>query len=322
MRSVVCTLFEKNYHYGVAALTNSLYRKGFRGSIYVGYRGALPAWCSNSKENTAFQWPDSTVFNVADDCQIYFLPLTTDYHLTNYKPDFMLSLLNGPASDAEAIYYFDPDIVLTAVWSNFKTWTDCGIALCEDINSPVYRNHPRRVAWRNYFGQKNVVLTFKEPVYANGGFIGLDKKYFDFLEVWRTLQELMAPSIGGLNQSVLKSQGQPEAFKGRFAPFVKTDQDVLNATVEAWDGPVSYVGKSAMGFDSGVTIVPHAVGGLKPWNVNYFKRILIGRSPRYVDKLYWQFANRPIKLYPAPYILWKRFIIIFISFIGRFYSRA
>jgi len=321
MASVICTLFERKYHYGVGALTNSLYRKGFRGSVYAGYRGALPAWCSAAKENPAFNWPGSTVLDVADGLQIYFLPLDTDYHLTNYKPDFMLSLLNGPASEAEAIYYFDPDIIVTAEWSNFKVWTDCGIALCEDINSPLHKNHPRRVAWRNYFGQKNVTLTFKEPVYVNGGFIGINARHTDFLKLWRKLQELMAPAIGGLNHSILKGVPPPDAFRGRFAPFGKTDQDVLNATIEAWDGPVSYVGKGAMGFEPGATIVLHAVGRGKPWDVSFFKKLLSGNIPRYVDKLYWVFANYPIKLYSAPYIFWKWVLINFYSFLGRFYSR-
>src|SRR5258707_1207637 len=156
MKSVICTLFERDYHNGLAALTNSLYRNGFRGPIYSGYKGALPAWCSKAKENTQFVWAGSTTLFVAEGIEIYFLPLETEYHLTNYKPDFMLRLLNGPAAGTEAIYYLDPDIVVTAEWSIFDDWIECGVALCEDMNSPLPENHPRRVGWRNYFGKSNV----------------------------------------------------------------------------------------------------------------------------------------------------------------------
>src|SRR5260221_1736239 len=166
MKSVICTLFEGHYHYGVAALTNSLYCQGFKGSVYAGYRGTLPSWCSNSKENVQLQWKGGTTLEVAEGIQIHFLPLITDYHLTNYKPDFMLCLLNGPASDADAIYYLDPDIIVTAPWSIFNDWTTYGVALCEDLNSPLPVFHPRRMGWRNYYGKNNIVLNFKESIYA------------------------------------------------------------------------------------------------------------------------------------------------------------
>jgi hypothetical protein len=321
MQSVICTLFEGQYHYGLAALTNSLYRKGFRGSIYAGYRGTLPPWCSNSKENTLFDWPGSTTFGVAEGIQIHFLPLDTDYHLTNYKPDFMLRLLSGPASGAEAIYYLDPDIVVTAPWWTFKDWIECGIALCEDVNSPLSEYHPRRMGWRNYYAKSDIVLNFKDPIYVNGGFIGISAKHFDFLNIWRSLQELLSPLIGGLDRTVIEGRNLlPEALTNDFFPFAKVDQDVLNATIEAWDGPVSYIGKEGMGFGPGKLILPHAVGRAKPWRVKFLKRSLSGIIPRAVDKRYWKSVSYPIKPYSNRYIYWKNLTLKLASLIGRFYS--
>ncbi|HEY4325598.1 MAG TPA: hypothetical protein VGN20_16500 [Mucilaginibacter sp.] len=324
MQPAVCTLFEGHYHYGVAALANSLFRSGFRGSIYAGYRGSLPAWCSNSVENKQFDWPGSTTFKVAKDIQIHFLPLDTDYHLTNYKPDFMLQLLSGPAADTEEIYYMDPDIVISVSWSFFKDWSACGVAVCEDLNSPLSQYHPRRMGWRNHYGKSNVVLNFKEDTYVNGGFVGLSKKNFGFLNTWRSLQELMAPVIGGLNRSVIGGKKVPVELKSqftRFAPFAKTDQDALNAAVEAWDGPISYLDKTAMGFTQGVTIMPHSVGTKKPWQMKFLSRMLSGNQPRLVDKSYWKSVYSPIKVYPKSYVIWKLATINCASFIGRFYSK-
>ena len=119
MTSVVCTLFENHYHYGVAALTNSLYHQGFRGPVYAGYRGPLPSWAQVASENNALGWAGATTLEVADGLKIHFLPLDTSYLLTNYKPQFMIRLLAGPAKEAGSMFYFDPDIVVKCTWSFF-----------------------------------------------------------------------------------------------------------------------------------------------------------------------------------------------------------
>ena len=54
MSMVICTLFEGHFHYGVAALINSHFKYGFKGDIFIGYRGDEPVWASTSKCNETF----------------------------------------------------------------------------------------------------------------------------------------------------------------------------------------------------------------------------------------------------------------------------
>ena len=181
MNAAICTLFEGHYHYGVASLSNSLYNNGFRGTIYVGYRGTLPNWALKGKKGSVGKWETAVTLTPADGIILVFLPLITTYSLTNYKPDFMLDLWEGPANLSEALFYFDPDIIVNDSWKCFEEWVNCGVALCEDIDSPLQKFHPRRQGWKNYFKNFNIELDFKNPIYVNGGFIGVLKKDISFL---------------------------------------------------------------------------------------------------------------------------------------------
>jgi len=322
MTQVVCTLFEGDYHFGVAALANSLYRNGYRGAIYAGYRGAMPPWCPMSETASILQWTGAYTLTVADGLKIHLLPLTTNYHLTNYKPDFMLSLLSGPAQHAEAIFYFDPDIVVASNWIFFEKWINCGVALCEDVNSPMPKNHPHRVGWRGYFIPLGMLLSFKESTYANGGFVGLRSQDTAFLTIWKEIQEGMSAAIGGLNRSSLKGPGLPDEITNYHSPFSKTDQDALNAAVEAYSGDVSFVGKEGMAFKNGNAIMPHAVGTAKPWDINLLARALNGHGPRVVDRAYWKVAlDGPIVFHARSLAKRKVIAISIAAFIGRFYRR-
>lgn len=317
MHTSICTLFEGHYHHGVAALANSLYEQGYRGALYVGYKGSLPAWAAAATENPALAWLGARTLPAAADLQLHFLPLSTANHLSNYKPNFLLSLWDGPARGAEAMYYFDPDIVVSTPWSQFEEWVGAGIALCEDVNSPLGHFHPIRVKWRAYFSERGLALRFKEATYANSGFVGVSAQNRSFLTLWQRVQELQAPAIGGLDQSSFT-----ENIPLPFAPFGKTDQDAMNATIEAWeDGHASYVGKEGMAFLPGAPLMTHALGSPKPWDREPLRLALAGQPPRPADRDYWRVANRLISTQPAGLVKQRKFTIQLASLIGRFYGR-
>jgi hypothetical protein len=322
LNSIICTLFESHYHCGVAALTNSLHKQGFKGSIFAGYKGSLPKWATAVRNNASFAWQGSTVLQVANGLQIYFLPLETDYHLTNYKPDFLLEVLQRVHIQPTSIFYFDPDIVISSPWNYIQEWVDCGIALCEDVNSPISKNNPRRIAWRKFFGDKGFNLKFKDSIYVNGGFIGASISDVSFIQMWKQLQEEMATEIGGLNRSSLTGLELPEKIKSPYSPFSKTDQDALNAAVEGWQGIVSLAGKEAMAFAMGTVLFPHALGVPKPWQCNYLRQAFAGYAPRLVDKKYWDCVDGPLKLFSNNLISRKKLAVALASFIGRFYQRS
>lgn len=322
MNVAACTLFEGNYHFGLAVLVNSLSRQGFRGDFYAGYRGSLPEWAGSAEESRISGFSSCHSLKVSEGLMLHFVFLETAYHFTNYKPDFMLRLLKSEEMKIDSLYYFDPDIVVSAPWSFFRNWVKAGVALCEDVNSPLTKNHPIRVAWRKYFAAYDIKLSFKDQIYVNGGFVGIDRKDLSFLETWQRIQEAMAPAIGGLSSAIFEGATElPESARGPFAPFGKTDQDALNASLEAWDGETSLVTQEGMGFRPGLAIVPHALGQPKPWSREILKLALQGRPSGLVVKEYWKYADGPLLAHSPGTIKRKRSALNLALAISRFYKR-
>src|SRR5580692_9186227 len=92
--TAICTLFEGDYHLGLAAFLNSLVKAGYAGTVWAGYRGALPPWISQLER---IENAHADEFWVTDQVRLAFVKLSTSIHLTNYKPRFMLNLLADEA---------------------------------------------------------------------------------------------------------------------------------------------------------------------------------------------------------------------------------
>jgi hypothetical protein len=320
VNSVVCTLFEGSYHYGLAALTNSLYANGFRGEVLAGYRGDLPPWSGAAKPAPMAGWSNARALAVADGLSLVFLPLQTDHHLTNHKPTFMLRLLDGPAKGADALFYLDPDICVSHAWPYFEDWVSCGVALCEDVNSPLPENHPRRIGWRRYYQSRGLPMHFRGAEYVNGGFVGVRRAERSFLEVWERAMLLMVEEIGSLSLALTENQSYKST--GFANCFDRTDQDGLNAAIEATDTPVSVIGQEAMALKPGPALLPHALGGHKPWTRSYLRFSLKGVPPRLADHAYWQHVRSPIALASPAMIRSKWLELSAAALIGRFFRRV
>lgn len=321
IKTAICTLFEGDYHKGVAALANSLFYHGYRGDIYVGYLGSLPPWATHALVNNNLGWEHAKSLTVADGLQLHFLPLSTSYSLTNYKPDFLLELLDNQKLNIDNIFYFDPDITLNKHWNHFVQWINAGVALCEDVNSPIPKHHPRRVGWRNFYKTHQLRLNYKSDLYVNGGFIGLKSTDKDFLKSWKLAQELMAIKIGGLERSIFSTGASKLLKEPGFNIFDKTDQDALNVAVELTDLTVSLIGKEAMGFKIGDSLMFHSLGQPKPWQKNNFFELTVnGRRPSQGQKVFIKYLRHPIKVYPKWKIWLKKmdlfFAVLFSRIIG------
>lgn len=309
MNTAVCTLFEGDYHPGVAALANSLRRAGFAGVVHAGHRGPRPAWAPEGVAE-------------AGEVRVVLTALETKAHFANHKPQFMRRVLREFAPAADSVLYLDPDICVTAPWTFVEEWIGAGVAVAEDVNSPLYENHPRRVGWRRFYASRDIALRYRGDPYVNSGAVGVTRARADFLGSWETLQALMGEEIGGLDQVKLDG-GTSGIMRNPFYCFNVHDQDALNATLEARsDVPVSILGREAMGFAPGLRALPHALGRRKPWRRAYLREILAGRPPGPADEAFWRHAEGPIQAWPAGVPARRRREIRLARFLGRFLARG
>ena len=312
--SDVCTLFEGGYHPGVGALANSLHACGFRGTLWVGFRGDLPPWAPSDASGSEAGMP------LPDGMRLRFVPLETSDHLTNHKPDFMLRVADlAPA--ATRFLYLDPDIVVRAPWAFFEDWMDAGVASVEDVNSPLDDSHPRRASWRKYYEPRGLALRTRTPVYVNGGCLGVARGNLGFLTLWRDIQLMMAEAIGGLGAANI---GGGQMKEGQGHPgfcFNKTDQDALNVAMMAWNGEISVMGREAMDFAPGGYVMSHALGAPKPWAKSYFRCALDGFPPTRADKEFWNHVSTPIPVFSPAVARRRGAAMAAASFLGRFYHR-
>ncbi|SDT86144.1 hypothetical protein SAMN05444156_0137 [Verrucomicrobium sp. GAS474] len=277
-RTIVATLCEGDYWCGASALANSLAASGFRGVFRIGYRGQAPMWAQRADGRSEGGFAFS-LFEVE-----------TDYHLTHYKPEFLLRVAGEEMEPFDRIALIDVDAMVDAPWSEFDAWIDRAIAVCEDVNGRLPFDAPKREGWRRFFqneAERGSGYAFpgptgaaREGLYANGGFIGLRRERLGFLTLWRDLVEAIAPSVGGLQRWCAAEPG----------PFHAADQDSLNVALMLTEEPVEFAPASAMGFAPGRMILPHTLGPRKPWRRPFLWPSLLGREVGAAEMAYWKMA--------------------------------
>jgi len=282
--NLVCTLAEGDYHVGVAALANSLYHSKFRGEIRVGFRGTIPEW---NLPRTSLD--NKTIYTAAEGLQVSFIQVDTSWHLSNYKPVFMDEMLSDEKSQVEALFYFDPDIVLTCSFKFLLEWARFGVCLCEEIvQRGMPADHPLRLMWLQWASENGFNQLRTSSQYFNSGFIGVTQATREVPELWCSVLRC------------LESCGCDMAAFGdgiREDPFLICDQDALNLATMLCTTPLSTVGPEGMAFVPGGFIMAHAAGAAKPWRKPFVRAALSGIGPSIADKMFIKFCNGPIPVY-------------------------
>lgn len=283
MKTTVCTLFEGHYHYGVAGLVNSLAAAGYEGVVWVGHRGPLPSWIV---DRPSFDH-EAKRLRVTPALQLQTVELDPPVSLNYHKPSFMLDILERLATDAAAVTYMDPDMVVKCRWESIEQWlTPDGVALVEDASCSLPSRHPKRLRWESFFAQHGEVPVRHLERYYNAGFVGVSRAQADLLKAWqRTCGRVANYSGGPLRQR--KVGGPDHVFHG-------ADEDALNFTLSLSQARVDALGPEAMDMAPGGQHLSHAVGAFKPWQGQHVRRALRGNPPSLASQWFYRFAAGPL----------------------------
>lgn len=296
---VVCTLFERDYDRGAAALINSLERAGFAGTMVCGYRGSPPSWAGQISR--------------LKDITVQFMEMDGQDHLAYRKARILQEVIREGGSAIESVYYFDPDIVIKCPWTVLRRWAADGIALVEDVNGNVPSRHPMRLQWRDWMQAHHIPVERELDRYFNSGFIGLPPSMLRVLDLWQAIMDEAKDHLGSLNS--LKN-------KTTDGLFFHGDQDHLNMALEACSIPLNAAGPEAMDFTHGGLLLSHAVGTPKPWQTRPLAQALHGRPPSVPHRTFLEFMGGPLAVLPTRQASRLRIETKLAGFVGRLYRRA
>lgn len=309
MHSAVTTLFENDYHHGTAALANSLVQNGFTGTIWAGYRGPLPAWAARGQREDG-----SVRIALREGAEMRLVAVDSPLHFAHYKPWFMLHVLEQLDPAADAVFYFDPDIVVPTRWSYYEEWVSYGVALAEDNHYHIGAQHPLRYAWKQFAQERGLTVHHELSRFCNSGFVGTQRAHASFLRTWCDLIRAVEPESGSLT-------GWRRL--DRTHRFWSANQDTMNLAAMVTEHPVAIYGPNGMDFvpSAGRPIMSHAVDKPKPWRRSYLRDLLRGRAPSRPDRWFWRYVDGPLPVFTSRHARRQQTCIRLAAFLARFYHR-
>ncbi len=298
----ICTLYEGDYHFGLAALANSLYASGFIGDLWVGTRGGRPPWLAGDPTDS---------LELSNGMHLKFISIDTPFHFSHFKPQFMAQVLAQDLG-ADRVAYIDPDIVIKAGWGFFDDWTSRGIALVGDFYEAISEDHLYRHHWRDFAVARQQKRVRKLDRYYNGGFVSIRRCDQDFLSVWENLIAGL-PNLGLPIDKLLPATN--------LHPYQFTDQDLLNASLECGDWELATLQPSAMDLRGQVgQVMCHMTPGAKPWRCGYFLGPRRFRERSHACRQYWNHVNGPIHPYTSGELALRKLDQKLAALFGKIYA--
>lgn len=305
---IATSLAEHGYFYGLSALINSMTKNGtYFDKLVVGYRGALPGWLPKMSASK-----NGKSFTVSKGLEVELIEVTGDMHMVHEKPNWLHYLITTLEPDAEEYCFFDSDLIVLNRMSFFGEWIGKGVAICEDVNGDMPENHPIRLEWKRIAEEKGLTVKRMPFKYYNSGFIGWKKSDNAFIDDWIVTFNILSQHHGNLKRG---------RNHDRTYPVQTANQDSLNVAYMVTDSFISTIGKEAMGFEYGMKLMVHPIGGKsKPWRKKYFSDFFKGKPPTQTDSIFWYYANSAdLQPYSKMKIKWMLFVCTFLKGLSRFY---
>jgi hypothetical protein len=316
---VVCTHAEGSYFYGLAALANSLVHAGFKGRIVVGYRGRKPLWAEVLKiKDEALQ-----IYEVTPAVDLQFIEVPGTWHLANHKGHLIKQIFHEIVPNADLVYYFDTDIVITHDWTTLAEWARNGVVVALDMTDTYMSpHHVYRRAWQELAAKSNRKCR-DFTGYVNSGCVGINRAFAEFAEVWALLMEELEREGADMNKGGDRESRALLRRRTGKLEYARMDQDVCNTTIMATDIPIALLGTEAMGLFPWIgAVMPHAMFHKKPWMRNYIFDALRGFPPNRTYRTYWQFVDGPIRPFSEWEFKRKKTAVAIACLIGLFHTRS